>query len=137
MCQEKFLRFFCGENYMNKYDIILNEEALEMIANRFRMLSEPTRLRILGTLGEKEMTVTELVAATGGNQGNVSKHLNVLLQAGIVSRRKAGLTANYRISDPTIFALCELVSSRLQEDLEKRRNSLVSTRGNSRRVSTN
>ena len=110
---------------MNKYDIILNEEALEMIANRFRMLSEPSRLRILGTLGENEMTVTELVAATGGNQANVSKHLNALLQAGIVSRRKAGLTANYRISDPTIFALCELVSSRLKEDLEKRRNSFA------------
>ena len=110
---------------MDKYDIILNDEALDMIANRFRMLSEPSRLRILGTLGDKEMTVTELVTATGGNQGNVSKHLNALLQAGIVSRRKSGLTANYKISDPTIFALCELVSSRLKEDLENRRKSLA------------
>lgn len=125
MCQGKSLEFFYDEKDMNKYDIILNDEALEMIANRFRMLSEPTRLKILGTLGDKEMTVTELVAATGGNQGNVSKHLNALLQAGIVSRRKAGLTANYRISDTTIFALCELVSSRLKEDLDKRRISLT------------
>ena len=110
---------------MNKLEIILNEEALDMIASRFRMLSEPMRLKILGTLGDKEMTVTELVAATGANQGNVSKHLGALLQAGIVSRRKAGLTANYRISDQTIFELCELVSSRLMDDLEKRKKSLV------------
>jgi ArsR family transcriptional regulator len=109
----------------NKFDLLLNDEALDMIASRFRMLSEPTRLKILGSLGDKEMTVTELVTATGAHQGNVSKHLGALLQAGIVSRRKVGLTANYKISDPTIFAMCELVSSRLKEDLEKRRNSFA------------
>ena len=126
MCQAEFFRIFRRSKDMSKYDIILNDEALEMIANRFRMLSEPMRLKILGTLGEKEMSVTELVTATGANQGNVSKHLGALLQAGIVARRKSGLTANYRISDPTIFALCELVSSRLVEDLEKRKKSLAS-----------
>lgn len=130
MCQAEFLRILkagiLDENgAMNKFELILNDEALDMIANRFRMLSEPMRLKILGTLSDKEMTVSELVAATGASQGNISKHLGALLQAGIVTRRKAGLTANYRISDTTIFALCELVSSRLIDDLEKRKKSLA------------
>lgn len=107
---------------MKQYD--LSDEALELIAGRFRMLSEPTRLRILNTLDDKEMSVSELVAATGANQANISKHLSALLHAGIVSRRKVGLTANYRVSDPTIFDLCDLVCSRLKDHHETRQNAL-------------
>lgn len=103
----------------------LSDEALELIAGRFRMLSEPMRLRILNTLGENEMSVTELVAATGANQANVSKHLSILLHAGIVSRRKEGLTANYRVADRTIFELCDLVCDRLKDLHEARQNTLA------------
>lgn len=103
----------------------MNDEALELIADRFRMLAEPTRLRILHTLGGKEMGVNDLVAATGANQANVSKHLGVLLAAGIVSRRKQGLTANYRVTDETIFELCDLVCTRLKDLLETRQNALA------------
>jgi ArsR family transcriptional regulator len=108
---------------MKKHD--LSDEALELIAGRFRMLAEPMRLRILNTLGENEMSVTELVAATGANQANVSKHLSILLHAGIVSRRKEGLTANYRVSDPTIFELCDVVCDRLKDHHETRQNALA------------
>lgn len=108
---------------MNKQD--LNDEALELIAFRFRMLSEPMRLRILNALGSDEMTVSELVLVTGANQANVSKHLSALLNAGIVSRRKAGLTANYRVSDPTIFDLCDIVCARLIDHHETRQNALA------------
>ena len=110
---------------MNKHE--LSDEALEMIASRFRMLSEPTRLKILNTLDDQEMTVTEIVDATGANQANISKHLSALLNAGIVTRRKAGLTANYRVSDPTIFDLCDLVCSRLIDHHENRQNVLTNT----------
>ncbi len=103
----------------------LNDEALELIAGRFRLLSEPTRLKILHTLSEKEMSVGELVTATGANQANVSKHLAVLLGAGIVSRRKEGLTANYRVTDVTIFELCDVVCSRLKLQFELRHNALA------------
>lgn len=98
---------------MKKHE--LSDDALDLIATRFRMLSEPMRLRILNTLGEQEMSVSEIVEATGANQANVSKHLATLLHAGIVSRRKTGLLANYRISDPTIFDLCDLVCARLKD----------------------
>ena len=103
----------------------LSEEALEMIASRFRLLSDPMRLKILHTLGDEEMNVTDLVRATGAGQANVSKHLGILLGAGIVSRRKEGLNSIYRVSDETIFELCEVVCSRLKRQLETRRNALL------------
>ena len=102
----------------------LNDAALEMIANRFKLLSEPTRLKILHTLGDREMNVSELVAATGANQANVSKHLGILYDAGVVTRRKDGLTVNYRIADETIFELCDVVCSRLKTHFDLRRLSL-------------
>ncbi len=103
----------------------LNDEALELIASRFRLLAEPMRLKILHTLSEQEMNVSELVAATGANQANISKHLGILLGAGVVSRRKEGLTANYRIADETIFELCDTVCSRLKTQLETRQSALA------------
>ena len=102
----------------------LSDSALLLIANRFRLLSEPMRLKILHTLGDVEKNVTELVAQTGASQANVSKHLAVLLDAAIVSRRKQGLTANYRVSDPTIFDLCDVVCSRLKDEVQERQKLL-------------
>lgn len=102
----------------------LTEEALEMIAARFRLLSDAMRLKILHTLGEREMNVGELVEATGGGQANISKHLGILLDAGIVARRKEGLNAFYSIADETIFDLCETVCSRLEEQFASRRDVL-------------
>ena len=112
----------------NKKSVILEElsdEALALIAGRFRLLSDPTRLRILHTLGDREMNVTELVSAARAGQANVSKHLSAMLEAGIVARRKEGLNAIYRVSDETIFELCDVVCSRLREQLETRQNVLA------------
>lgn len=103
----------------------LSDEALTLIASRFRLLSEPMRLRILHTLGKEEMNVTEIVAATGAGQANISKHLGILFDAGIVSRRKDGLASFYRVSDETIFDLCDLVCSGLKNQLEMRQNTLA------------
>jgi ArsR family transcriptional regulator len=102
----------------------LSDDALDLIASRFRLLSEPTRLKILKTLGEKELNVSEIVARTGAGQANVSKHLAALLDAGIVGRRKEGLTANYRVVDETIFELCDVVCSRLKDELQTRQRVL-------------
>ena len=104
---------------------ILSDEALAMVASRFRLLSEPTRLKILQTLGRDEMNVTEMVEATGAMQANVSKHLSALLEAGVVSRRKEGLNAIYRVADETIFDLCDTVCARLKTQFENRQNALT------------
>lgn len=95
----------------------LSAGALELIAARFRMLAEPMRLRLLNELRPGERTVTQLIAATGAGQANVSKHLGLLADAGMVARRKDGLNVFYFIADESLFALCDLVCSRLQTEL--------------------
>lgn len=103
----------------------LSDEALEMIASRFRLLSDPMRLKILHTLGDGEMNVGDLVGAMGAGQANVSKHLGIMLDAGLVARRKEGLNAIYRVADETIFELCDVVCARLKKQLETRKNALT------------
>ncbi len=82
---------------------------LELIARRFRILGEPLRLRILQELQTGQKTVNELVSELDGNQPNVSKHLQILSDGGLVSRRREGTSIVYAISDPMVFKLCELV----------------------------
>jgi ArsR family transcriptional regulator len=95
----------------------LSDAALEMIAERFRLLAEPMRLKILHSLWDGELTVGEIVAATGALQANVSKHLGILQLAGLVRRRKDGLNVYYAIADDTVFALCEVVCDSLHDRL--------------------
>jgi DNA-binding transcriptional ArsR family regulator len=103
---------------------ILTEEALELIAARFRVLAEPMRLKILHTLGCNEITVSELVEATGAGQANVSKHLAVLADARLVARRKEGLNVYYRVADQTVFDLCDAVCSSLGEKLSAQHDAV-------------
>ncbi|MBX7173626.1 MAG: metalloregulator ArsR/SmtB family transcription factor [Pyrinomonadaceae bacterium] len=92
----------------------LSNEALELIANRFKILSEPIRLRILQTLQDGERSVTELTEAVETSQPNVSKHLKILQDAGVVKRNQQGNTVYYSIADESIFTLCETVCSSLE-----------------------
>ncbi|HRH41239.1 MAG TPA: metalloregulator ArsR/SmtB family transcription factor [Pyrinomonadaceae bacterium] len=96
----------------------LSIEAIELIANRFKILSEPIRLRILQTLQDGEKSVTELTEAVETSQPNVSKHLKILQDAGIVKRNQQGNTVYYSIADESIFTLCETVCSSLETRLK-------------------
>lgn len=102
--------------------IVLSNRSLELVARRFRYLGEPFRLRILQSLSHSEKTVTQIVEELGANQSNVSKHLQLLLEGGLVSRRKSGITANYSIANPGISALLELAyrttAAKAKEDLD-------------------
>lgn len=102
----------------------LTEEALELIAARFRVLAEPMRLKILHTLGRNEMTVSELVEATEAGQANISKHLAVLAEARLVSRRKEGLSVYYCVEDQKVFDLCDAVCSSLGEKLSAQHDAV-------------
>jgi DNA-binding transcriptional ArsR family regulator len=95
----------------------LPEPVVELIAERFRVIGEPLRIRILERLRDGESSVGELTEALGANQQNVSRHLGVLHAAGIVSRRKQGTRAIYAIADETVFALCEAVCGSLQQSV--------------------
>lgn len=94
------------------------DELVELIARRFRVIGEPMRIRILNHLRGNELSVTELVERTSATQQNVSKHLGVLLDAGIVARRKQGTQSLYRILDDTVFRLCDEVCGTLQRQLD-------------------
>lgn len=102
----------------------LNDTNAAAIADRFKALGEPMRLRLLNALRDGERSVGELAEEVGGGQANVSKHLQVLLQRGYVLRRKEGTTSWYRIADPQVFTLCELVCGGLEDELDRRRKAL-------------
>ncbi len=95
----------------------LSIAALELVANRFKILSEPIRLRILQELQNGEKSVTELTETVETSQPNVSKHLKILQDSGVVKRQPQGNTVYYSIADESIFTLCETVCSSLETRL--------------------
>ena len=99
----------------------MSPEQLDLIADRFRVLGESTRLQILSALREGEQNVTALVAATGFSQANLSKHLQLLLRVGYVERRKDGLSAYYRLADRDVFRLCDIMCGRVEKEMKAQR----------------
>jgi len=96
----------------------LNPEAAELIARRFRALSDPTRLRILDYLrNHEEASVGELTEILDTSQQNVSKHLAALHAEGFVSRRKRGTSSLYRITDPGVHEICDGISAGIESQL--------------------
>jgi DNA-binding transcriptional ArsR family regulator len=99
----------------------LPEPLVELVAQRFRVLGEPMRIKLLDCLRESDATVSELQEALGASQQNVSKHLGILHGAGILSRTKHGTTVRYSINEPAVFELCDQVCgsvSRRVRDLD-------------------
>ena len=95
----------------------LPEPLIEVIAERFRVIGEPMRIRLLDALRDGEATVGELTARLEASQQNVSKHLGVLHQAGVVRREKQGTSVHYSIADESVFDLCEQVCGGLRQQV--------------------
>jgi DNA-binding transcriptional ArsR family regulator len=95
----------------------LPDDLVELIARRFRVLGEPMRIRLLDRLRDGEATVGDLSEALAASQQNVSKHLTVLAEAGVLGRRKEGNHVYYRIVDEGVFTLCEQVCGSVQQQL--------------------
>jgi DNA-binding transcriptional ArsR family regulator len=89
----------------------LSRAALEVIAARFRALSDASRLHIVQSLFDGERSVQELSELTELSQANVSKHLSVLAEQGIVAKERQGSFMYYRIADDSIYKLCDLMCS--------------------------
>lgn len=98
----------------------LSETMTEVVAQRFRLLGEPMRLRILQLLEAGELPVSEIVDALQSSQPNISKHLQALCQGGLISRRRNGLNIYYAIADPMVFKLCDLVCRSATEQTRTR-----------------
>jgi len=97
----------------------LPDQALEQVANYFRALAEPTRLKILNQLRSGEQNVGDLAQACHCTVANASKHLSLLAKHGLVSKRNRGTHAFYQIDDPTIYELCDLVCGNIVRQLDK------------------
>lgn len=95
-------------------------DEIDAVARRFEVLGEPARLTLLNALQEwGEQSVGDLVEATGLRQSNVSKHLSTMAEEGLLTRKRDGVHVYYALDDPTLGALCMLVTTRLQEEDER------------------
>jgi len=102
----------------------VSTDVVQQVASYFSILSEPMRLRILNLLRDGEKCVQDLVEATATSQANVSKHLKVMMQAGILARRSEGTAAYYRVTDDLTYELCTLVCDRLASRIEQQAQSI-------------
>ncbi len=102
----------------------LPDELVELIAERFRVIGEPMRIRLLDALRDGEATVGELTSRLEASQQNVSKHLGVLHQAGVVRREKVGTFVRYSIADDSVFDLCDQVCGGLRRQAGERERIL-------------
>ena len=94
----------------------LTPELLELLAARFKALGDPSRLLILHVLRSGPRTVTELVHETRLGQTNVSKHLAVLRNAGLVDRHRGGSFVHYDVGDSRLYTLCDLMCDQLRAE---------------------
>lgn len=111
--------FINSFEYLNMIKMSEEREILRLHAELCKMLSNPTRLEILSLLRDGEKTVSELVAATGSRQANLSQHLAPMRQRGVVLARKEGANVYYKIANPKIIRACELIREVLYEQLVK------------------
>lgn len=95
----------------------ISPRAVEYVAARFKALSEPNRLLLLMALGQEEKSVGELGAEVRLEQANASRHLQTLTRAGILSRRKDGMNVYYKVSDESIFHICDIVCGSMKAQL--------------------
>lgn len=111
-----------GDCQMGKFP----PEVLVMIADFFKVLSEVSRLQIVCTLKDSPKNVSQIIDMTGLGQANVSKHLKLLTQAGVVCRYQQGVNVVYSIANPLIFPLCDLVCNSLAVQLQQQNEQLAS-----------
>ena len=102
----------------------LPETRFEPVAERLRLLADATRLRILSVLREGESSVVQIVAKVGASQPNVSRHLALLLRAGIVTRRPQGRQVHYRVVDPFVDQIREAICGSLRAHVDRQAERL-------------
>ncbi len=103
----------------------LSPIAISLMADFFKVLAEESRIQILCALKSGQKNVTEIIELTGLGQANVSKHLKILNQAGIVSREQQGINVYYKISNPFLFELCDLVCSSIAWQVDQQNQQLA------------
>jgi DNA-binding transcriptional ArsR family regulator len=106
----------------------LSDEMTEAVAQRFRVLGDTARLRILQILEDGEKTVSQIVEAVDANQPTVSRHLGILFDVGLLDRRRDGNNIYYSIGDPMVLSLCDLVCTSAREHAREKLHALTGKR---------
>jgi len=102
----------------------MSPSALNLVADFFKVLSEGSRLNIVCSLRGGAKNVSQIIEQTNLGQANVSKHLKILAQAGIVSRTQKGINVYYQIANPFVFELCDLVCNSLSIQIKQQHEQL-------------
>lgn len=113
---------------IDRIDPAAHPEFLAAVAEYFKVFSEASRLQILHCLRSGPMNVMELTEATGLGQANLSKHLKVMTQAGILARLPKGTSAYYEIADPTVFEFCDIACDRISQRVMAQAQSFAQIR---------
>jgi DNA-binding transcriptional ArsR family regulator len=93
-------------------------EVFESVARYFAILAEPARLRILHSICQREKSVSQIVEESEMTQTNVSRHLNMMYQAGALKRRREGAMVFYSVVDSTLTDVCRTVTVRVSSELD-------------------
>ena len=109
-------------------NVVVTDDLLTKIADVLKAMADPTRLKILHSLHGGERCVSDILAAVGGSQANISKHLSVLKRAGLVDCRRDGLNVYYRIIDEGVFTICSNVCDSLEIRLDREHQTVVAGR---------
>ena len=102
----------------------LGPETIRAVADRLKVLAESARLSILNELRSGPRNVSELIEATGLNQANLSKHLQLLHLHGFVSRRREGLFTIYELADKSVFEMCDIMCGQLKKRVDEQHDAL-------------
>ena len=108
--------------------MIASDEVLYRISDVLKAMADPTRLKILHNLQNRERCVSDILETVGGSQANVSKHLSVLKRAGLVDCRRQGLNVYYRIIDNGVFTICRNICDSLELRLDKAHQTILAGR---------
>lgn len=106
----------------------LGPDLLRAVAERFKVLAEPARLSVLNELRSGGRNVSELIEATGLNQANLSKHLQLLHAHGFVARRRDGAFVIYELADRSVFELCDMMCGQIKRRADEQLTQLRAVR---------
>ncbi len=112
------------------------DELFERIAERLKALSDPTRLKILHAVENRELCVSDILALVGGSQANLSKHLTRMRTSGVLAARRKGTSIFYRVVDPAAFTICRTVCDALEQRAASEHRLLKSVARAARKAST-
>ncbi|MEO8197347.1 MAG: metalloregulator ArsR/SmtB family transcription factor [Thermoanaerobaculia bacterium] len=113
-----------------------SEELFARIAERLKALADPTRLKILHAVEDRELCVSGILEVVGGSQANISKHLSKMKSCGILGSRRDGTNIYYRVVDPAAFTICRTVCDALEQRAASEHRLLKSVAQAARKAKT-